>query len=178
MKQANNTDKQAVAEPVERRVSTKGNSPAQPEEGAQYPSEPEEKLARIRAIAREDRRLEFENLLHHISKPLLYKAYQRLKKKAAAGVDGETWESYGKALGENIAKLHKNVQDGRYKAKAVLRKWIGKPDGTKRPLGITCIEDKILQQAIVWVLESIYEQDFIVSRNMSYTLPGFFMEPE
>lgn len=161
MKQANNTDKQNVAEPVERRVSTKGNSSTLPEEGALYPSESEEKLVRIRAIAREDRKLKFENLLHHISKPLLYKAYQRLKKKAAAGVDGETWESYGKELGRNIVNLHKNVQDGRYKAKAVLRKWIDKPDGSKRPLGITCIEDKILQQAMVWVLEGIYEQDFL-----------------
>lgn len=57
MKQANNTDKQAVAEPAERRVSAKGNSPTQPEEGAQHPSESEEKLARIRAIAREDRKI-------------------------------------------------------------------------------------------------------------------------
>jgi len=161
LKQANNTDKQNVAEPVERRVSTKGNSSTLPEVGALYPTESEEKLARIRAIAREDRKLKFENLLHHISKPLLYKAYQRLKKKAAAGVDGETWESYGKELGTNIVELHKNVQDGRYKAKAVLRNWIDKPDGSKRPLGITCIEDKILQQAMVWVLESIYEQDFL-----------------
>ena len=160
-KQANNTAKPTVAEPVERRVSTKGNSPARPEEGAQYPSGSEEKLARIRALAREDRQLKFENLAHHISEPLLHKAYQRLKKKAAAGVDGETWESYGKELDENIANLHKVVQDGRYKAKAVLRQWIEKPDGAKRPLGITCIEDKILQQAMVWVLESIYEADFL-----------------
>ena len=64
-------------------------------------------------------------------------------------------------MGNNIVKLHETVQSGRYKAKAVLRKWIDKPDGTKRPLGITCIEDKILQQALVWLLESIYEQDFL-----------------
>ncbi len=73
----------------------------------------------------------------------------------------DIWTGYGKELEANIHKLHKNVQKGRYKAKAVLRKWIDKPDGSKRPLGITCIEDKILQQAMVWVLESIYEQDFL-----------------
>jgi group II intron reverse transcriptase/maturase len=161
MKQANNTDKQNVAEPVERRVSTEGNSSTRPEAGTQNPAGSEEKLARIRAIAREDRKLKFVNLLHHISGPLLHRAYQRLKKNAAAGIDGETWTSYGKELEANIHKLHKNVQKGRYKAKAVLRKWIDKPDGSKRPLGITCIEDKILQQAMVWVLESIYEQDFL-----------------
>ncbi len=161
MKQANNTDKQNVAEPVEQRVSTEGNSSTRPEAGSQNPAGSEEKLARIRAIAREDRKLKFVNLLHHISEPLLHRAYQRLKKKAAAGIDGETWTSYGKELEANIHKLHKNVQKGRYKAKAVLRKWIDKPDGSKRPLGITCIEDKILQQAMVWVLESIYEQDFL-----------------
>ena len=137
---------------MERRVSTKGNSSTQPEEGAQSPSGSEEKLARIRAIARLDRKLKFVNLLHHVSKPLLYRAYQGLNKKAAAGTDCETWESYGKELGTNIAHLHKAVQDGRYKTKAVLRKWIDKPDGTKHPLGITCLEDKILQQAMLWEL--------------------------
>jgi len=161
MKQSNKAEQQTVAENVERRVSTKGNSPTQPEEGTLSPTESEEKLARIRAIAREDRKLRFDNLLHHISKPLLYKAYQCLNKKASAGIDGETWKNYGKKLGENIVNLHQNVQSGRYKAKAVLRKWIDKPDGSKRPLGITCIEDKILQQALVWLLESIYEQDFL-----------------
>ena len=70
---------------------------------------------------------------------------------------GKLWQRAGR----KHRKLHKHVQDGRYKAKAVLRKWIDKPDGSKRPLGITCIEDKILQQAMVWVLESIYEQDFL-----------------
>lgn len=161
MKQANKAEQQKAAEPVERRVSTEGNLPAQPEAGSQYLAGSEEKLARIRAIAREDKGLKFVNLLHHISQPLLHRAYRRLKKKAATGVDGETWASYGKTLETNISNLHKNVQDGRYKAKAVLRKWIDKSDGSKRPLGITCVEDKILQQAMVWVLESIYEQDFL-----------------
>lgn len=94
------------------------------------------KLAWIRVIAREDRKLNFDNLLHHISKPLLYKAYQCLNRKAVAGIDGEIWKNYGEKLGDNIVKLHLNVQSGRYKANAVLRKWIDKPDGTKRPLGI------------------------------------------
>jgi len=161
MKQANKAEQQEAAELEERRVSTEGNLPTRPEAGSQYLAGSEEKLARIRAIAREDKGLKFVNLLHHISQPLLHRAYLRLKKKAAAGVDGETWTSYGKTLEINISNLHKNVQDGRYKAKAVLRKWIDKSDGSKRPLGITCIEDKILQQAMVWVLESIYEQDFL-----------------
>ena len=161
MKPANKTDESPVAEQVERRVSTKGSLPTLPEESTQKLLESEDKLAQIRAIAREDRTLQFVNLMHHISKPLLHKAYNGLNKKAAAGVDGNTWASYGQELDSNLATLHSNIQSGRYKAKAVLRKWIEKPDGSERPLGITCIEDKILQQAMVWVLESIYEEDFL-----------------
>jgi len=160
MKQSNKTSK-IVAENVERRVLTEGNSPTQPVARTQFPADAEEKLERIRAIAREDKELKFTNLQHHLSKSLLYKAFNNLKKKAAAGVDGIKWQDYAEQLEQNIAKLHFNIQDGRYKAKAVLRKWIDKPDGSKRPLGVTCIEDKIMQQALVWVLESIYETDFI-----------------
>ena len=78
-----------------------------------------------------------------------------------AGVDGEDWSSYGDQLIGNLKRLHEDVQKGRYRGKPVLRIWLEKPDGTKRPIGVTCVEDKILQQALVWVLESIYEQDFL-----------------
>ena len=152
---------QNIAENVERRVSTKGNLPTLPVARTQRLAKTEDKLAQIRAIAQQDKRVQFVNLQHHLSKRLLYQAYKRLKRKASAGIDGETWTSYGLKLGENLERLHQNIQSGRYKAKAVKRVWIDKPDGTKRPLGITCIEDKILQQALVWVLESIYEPDFL-----------------
>lgn len=160
MKQANKTEKPTAAERVERRVSAKRKATTPPEAKTQCFAGSEERLERLRAAARKDRKLKFNNLLHHIDESLLHEAYQSLKKRAAAGVDGETWTSYGVSLARNLRQLHKRVHAGRYKAQPVLRKWLDKTDGTKRPLGITCVEDKILQQAMVWVLSTIYEQDF------------------
>jgi len=161
MKQANKTAKEIVAEPVERRVLAKGNPLVEPETGTQRPVESEGWQRRIGRAARKDKRLRFTNLLHHIDESLLWEAYEHLNKKAMAGVDGEDWSSYGDQLIGNLKRLHEDVQKGRYRGKPVLRIWLEKPDGTKRPIGVTCVEDKILQQALVWVLESIYEQDFL-----------------
>ncbi|MES9858574.1 MAG: hypothetical protein ABW166_18510 [Sedimenticola sp.] len=120
-------------------------------------AETEEGLARIRAAARKDGTLRFNNLLHHITVERLWQAYDGLKKRAAAGVDGVTWHQYGENLLPNLTELHKRIQMDRYRAQPVKRGWIGKGDGSKRPLGITCVEDKIVQQAVVWILEQIYE---------------------
>ncbi len=118
-KQANKAEQQKAVEHVARRISTEGNSPIRPEASTQQCTESEASLARIRAIARKDKGLKFVNLRHHISQPLLHQAYRSLKQKAAAGVDGETWASYGNTLETNISNVHKNVHEGRYKAKAV-----------------------------------------------------------
>lgn len=160
-KPANKVKSSFTAEPVERRASAERNSSSPPEAGTQSPAESEEGLARIRAAARKDRRLRFNNLLHHITVERLWKAYEGLKRKAVPGVDGIDWYRYGEDLLPNLTDLHERLQTGRYQARPVKREWIVKPDGGSRPLGITCVEDKIVQQALVWLLESIYEQDFL-----------------
>ncbi len=161
VKPARRVEPGIAAEQVERRVSAKRNSSGHPEVGTQRPAESEVGLARIRAVARKDRKLRFNNLLHHITIDLLERAYASLNKKAAVGEDGVDWNQYGESLQHNLAQLHDHVHQGRYRAQAVKRVWMDKPDGSQRPLGITCVEDKIVQQAVVWVLASIYEVDFL-----------------
>ena len=119
-------------------------------------------LERIRQAARRDRTMRFTALLHHIYNPeALREAYFGLKHKAAPGVDGETWQHYGKNLEENLADLSGRLKRGAYRAKPVRRAYIPKADGRQRPLGVTALEDKIVQRATVEVLNAIYEVDFL-----------------
>jgi group II intron reverse transcriptase/maturase len=99
--------------------------------------------------------------LHHISVDLLRQSYGALKRDAAAGIDEVTWQEYGQGLEERLADLHDRIQAGRYRAHPSKRVWIDKPDGRQRPIGITALEDKIVQKCLVWVLEQIYEEDFL-----------------
>jgi group II intron reverse transcriptase/maturase len=99
--------------------------------------------------------------LHHISVDLLRQSYGALKRDAAAGIDEMTWQEYGQGLEERLADLHDRIQAGRYRAHPSKRVWIDKPDGRQRPIGITALEDKIVQKCLVWVLEQIYEEDFL-----------------
>jgi group II intron reverse transcriptase/maturase len=99
--------------------------------------------------------------MHHITVDLLREAYHALKRDAAPGIDGVTWQQYGNKLEENLSNLHRSVQSGRYRATPSKRVWLPKPDGKKRPIGIAVLEDKIVQQAVVWVLNQIYEEDFV-----------------
>jgi group II intron reverse transcriptase/maturase len=115
----------------------------------------------VREAAKWDRSLRFDNLLHHVTVSLLKRAYLGLRKEAAPGVDEQDWHAYGEGLAERLVRLHLAVQSGRYRARPVRRQWIAKPDGRQRPLGVTCVEDKIVQQALVWVLEAIFEVDFL-----------------
>jgi len=106
--------------------------------------------------------MRFTALLHHIyDLNTLRAAYQALKREAAAGVDGETWRHYGERLEENLRNLADRVKRGAYRAKPVRRVFIPKPDGRQRPLGVTALEDKLLQRATVEVLNAIYETDFL-----------------
>ena len=105
--------------------------------------------------------MRFNNLLHHVSEDRLEQAYRSLNRKAATGVDGQTWEGYGDNLQENLQDLHRRIHTGSYHPRPTRRVWIPKPDGRQRPLGVAALEDKIVQQALVWVLESIYEEDFL-----------------
>jgi group II intron reverse transcriptase/maturase len=119
-------------------------------------------LERVRQAARRDRKAKFTALLHHIYDPeALRAAYFNLKKEAAPGVDGETWRHYGETLEENLHDLSDRLRRGAYRAKPVRRVYIPKADGRQRPLGVTALEDKIVQRATVAVMNAIYETDFL-----------------
>lgn len=118
-------------------------------------------LDRIREAARKDKELQFNNLMHHITVDLLREAFEALKKDAAPGLDEITWQQYDENQEENLSTLHQKVQSGSYRATPSKRIWINKEDGRKRPIGIAIVEDKIVQQAVVWILNQIYEEDFV-----------------
>ena len=119
-------------------------------------------LERVRQAAGRDRQQRFTALLHHVYDiERLRAAYLGIKRDAAAGVDGETWRHYGEALEENLQGLAQRLQRGAYRAKPVRRAYIRKTDGRQRPLGVPALEDKIVQRAVVEVLNAIYEQDFL-----------------
>jgi group II intron reverse transcriptase/maturase len=118
-------------------------------------------LDRVRRVARKDRDVRFTALLHHVTVDRLREAYRAIRPGAAAGVDGVTWRDYGLDLEENLRDLHARVHGGAYRARPTRRVFIPKPDGRLRPLGIAALEDKILQRAVVEVLNAVYEQDFL-----------------
>jgi RNA-directed DNA polymerase len=149
------------AESVERRPSAKGNQCHTTGTGTQSPETTLSGLARIREAIKRNPKIKLTSLMHHITVDALREAYYALKKEAAPGIDGVTWEEYGEGIEERILNLHEWVQNGRYRAKPSKRKWIPKGDGKQRPLGIAALEDKIVQQAILWVIQTIYEEDFL-----------------
>lgn len=116
---------------------------------------------RIHQTAKQNRSLRFDNLLHHLTRQRLCQAYQHLNKQSAKGIDGESWKSYGVQLSARIESLHSRIHTLKYKPQPVKRIWIPKANGEKRPIGITTVEDKVVQQAMVWVLGGIYEADFL-----------------
>jgi len=117
-------------------------------------------LGRIRQAAIRDKRTVFTALLHHVTPKLLDWAFFQLKKAAAPGVDGVTWDQYEAGLPGKLIDLHGRVQRGAYQALPSRRQYIPKPDGRMRPLGVAALEDKIVQRAVVAVLNAIYETDF------------------
>lgn len=148
------------AETVERRTVTKGNSNGQTTTKAQDLEALSSGLVRVREAASRDRSTRFTTLLHHVTEDLLRKAYFSLKKDVAVGIDKVTWEEYGKTLAERLPELHRLVQSCEYRAQPSKRVWIEKTDGRKRPIGIACLEDKIVQQSLKWVIQTIFEVDF------------------
>jgi group II intron reverse transcriptase/maturase len=118
-------------------------------------------LARVGERAGKEKGEKLTNLLCHVRVPLLKEAYERLKKRAAPGVDGETWSSYGVDLDARLLDLEERVHRGNYHPQPVRRVLIAKGDGRTRPLGIPAVEDKILQQAVRMILEPIYESEFL-----------------
>jgi len=103
----------------------------------------------------------FTALLHHITPQLLVESFYALRHDAAAGVDGVTWRDYEQGLYERVHGLHREIHAGAYRAKPSRRVFIPKADGRQRPLGIASLEDKVVQQAVVTVLNTIYEEDFL-----------------
>ena len=119
-------------------------------------------LERIRQVACRDKELRFTSLWHHVTNiDRLRQAYFGLKRNAAPGVDGLTWQQYGESLEENLQDLSARLKRGAYRAKPVRRAYIPKADGRQRPLGVTALEDKIVQRSTVQVLNAIYETDFL-----------------
>ena len=159
MKRANKDDKSA--EFVEGRGPTKGNTSE-----TATPRTPSRKsvsigLAGVGQAARRDRKVRFTALLHHVTPELLEQSYFALERKAAAGVDGVRWRQYGQGLWERVIDLHARVHRGAYRAQPSKRTYIRKEDGRLRPLGISALEDKIVQRTVVTVLEQIYEEEFL-----------------
>jgi len=154
---------QPVAEETEGRGLAKGNLRQQntPRTLCRKVGVPQE-LVRVREAAGRDRKKRFTALLHHVYKlEALRAAYLALKRDAAPGVDGETWKHYGEALEENLQDLSDRLKRGAYRAKPVRRVFIPKADGRQRPLGVTALEDKLVQRATVEVMNAIYEADFL-----------------
>jgi RNA-directed DNA polymerase len=118
-------------------------------------------LARVNEAAWRDKSTRFTALLHHVDVRALERAFRRLKRSAAPGVDGETVASYEQGLAQNLERLHAQIHSGRYRPQPVRRVHIPKADGGQRPLGVTALEDKIVQGAVAEVLSAIYEVDFL-----------------
>ncbi|MDA8120779.1 MAG: group II intron reverse transcriptase/maturase [Gammaproteobacteria bacterium] len=152
---------QPGAERVEPRVGAKGNT-GQPHTGrAQNRGSVSQGLDRVRQVARQHKKERFTALLHHVTINRLRAAFSALKRSAAPGVDGRTWQGYADGLEGNLQDLHARVHSGAYRALPVKRQYLLKADGKQRPLGIAALEDKIVQRAVVAVLNAIYEEDFL-----------------
>jgi RNA-directed DNA polymerase len=150
------------AEGVEGRGLAKGNPSQRIRGRTQCRETLHSELERVRQAACRDRKLRFTALWHHVyDVRRLREAYYALKRDAAPGVDGQTWRHYGEDLEENLQDLSRRLKRGAYRAKPVRRAYIPKADGRLRPLGVPVLEDKIVQRAVVEVLNAIYETDFL-----------------
>ena len=157
--------KTPVAEVVEGRPLTEENIVESNTRLTQGGERVSQGLHGVRERARMHKQERFTALLHHVTPQLLHDSFYALKRKAAPGVDGMTWKEYETGLEDRLKDLHSRVHRGAYRALPSKRRWIPKPNGKQRPLGIAALEDKIVQQAVVTVLNAIYEEDF---RGFSY----------
>jgi RNA-directed DNA polymerase len=160
-----NKEAQASAEVVEGRASIKENSVESSTRPTQSGERVSQGLGGVRRVARERKQERFTALLHHLTVDLLRDSYYALTRNAAPGVDGVRWSEYEDGLEGRLHDLHDRVHRGAYRAQPSRRVYIPKADGRQRPLGIAALEDKIVQQAVVTILNEIYEVDF---RGFSY----------
>jgi RNA-directed DNA polymerase len=158
-------NKAAAAEPVEGRRPAEGNTASKTRPGRSAGPGAPSALDRVREVAVRDRQARFTALLHHVDVDRLRAAYRAIRPQAAPGVDGVTWAAYGQHLEDNLRDLHRRLHAGSYRARPSRRAYIPKADGRPRPLGIAALEDKIVQRAVVEVLNAVYEADF---RGFSY----------
>jgi group II intron reverse transcriptase/maturase len=152
---------QAAAEAGEGSSLGKENAVSKTHPGRRADPSAPSALDRVRRVAEQDREARFTALLHHVDVDRLRAAYFALRPKAAPGVDGVTWADYGQDLEANLKDLDARVHRGAYRARPSRRVYIPKADGRQRPLGVAALEDKVLQRAVVEVLNSIYETDFL-----------------
>src|SRR5229473_8306101 len=117
------------------------------------------KLAELVARARKEKCL--TNVIQFVDEELLRLAFRSLRKQAAAGVDGRSYEDYAANLDQNLKDVHARLTTGRYQAPVIRRVYIPKANGKLRALGITTIEDRVVQKAVAWVLSAVFEQDFL-----------------
>src|SRR5712691_6890024 len=151
----------AAAEVGEGRRPAKGNAGSETRAGLSAGQGVSSELDRVRQVARKDKDARFTALLHHVTVERLELAYRAIRPGAAPGIDGVRWQDYGQNLAENLRELHARVHRGAYRARPSRRVFIAKPDGRLRPLGVAALEDKVLQRALVEVLNAVYEQDFL-----------------
>ena len=156
-----NNDGRPSAELVERRAGAEGNAGQDRTRRALNRESVSQALDRLRQAARQRKKERFTALLHHINLDLLRMAFLDLKRTAAPGVDGLTWQDYEADLEPRLRDLHDRVHRGAYRALPSRRRYIPKADGRARPLAIAALEDKIVQRATVAVLNAIYEEDFL-----------------
>ena len=149
-------NKAEAAEAAEGRGLAEGNTDGTTHPGRSAGHDAPSGLDRVREVARRDKDARFTALLHHVSLERLVMAYWALSPKAAPGVDGVTWADYGQDLVASLRDLHDRVHSGRYRARPSRRAYIPKADGRQRPLGITALEDKIVQRAVAGVLNAVY----------------------
>jgi RNA-directed DNA polymerase len=151
----------AAAEVAEPRAGTKGNADQQSTHRTQSRARVTHALGRVRQAARQGKKVRFTALLHHIDVDTLQQAFYALRRKAAPGVDGVTWQDYEADLEPRLQDLQARVHRGAYRPQPSRRTYIPKPDGRQRPLAVAALEDKIVQGACVMVLNAIYEEDFL-----------------
>ena len=160
-KPPNNDGPMSSAEVVQERGPTKGNTDETAVARTQRRSTTSIGLRGVREAAKKDPNARFTSLLHHVTVGLLRSSFLALQRQAAPGVDGVTWREYRKGLDARLHDLHERIHRGSYRAQPSKRTYIPKPDGRKRPLGIAALEDKLVQHAVVTVLNAIYEVDFL-----------------
>jgi RNA-directed DNA polymerase len=155
-----NKEAGASAEAGEERAQMKENTAQFNMQPTQSGKRMSQGLDGVRKAAKERKQERFTSLLHHLNVDLLRDSFYALQRKASPGMDGVTWQEYETGLEDRLIDLHGRVHRGAYRAQPSRRVYIPKADGRQRPLGIAAVEDKVVQQAVVTILNQIYEVDF------------------